>query len=460
MPKCSFLLTRLRFLGVIFFVEAALASAASGQSSEGLSVRSEVSPGPYLVGQGFELGVAVVATGQRPRIEPPRLNGAIAWTIDTDLKPIRASGIGSVVAAENRIVTRFRVVARRSGPLEIPAIHVQLKNRSGRTQPRRLMIQPVPVEGRPAVFLGGVGRFALQAEAIPKVVRVGQELEYRIKVTGTAAWGMTDRPVLERFERLPIRPRVEPKPDETINEPPSRTFVYRLRPTKADEAVLPPVTIASYDPALSRYITHVTASVPVRVVAVAPFDAATIEDPESSRPSGRFTWVAWAAWGSSAVLLLAASALLTLVRRRLRQIPPQGPAAARRHAARLARSLESDKRTLVKEWAAERPVTVGQSEEPFRDAARLVSEELIQYLQVGIGRPPGALTPDEAREGVSQLTDSDDLGKQAGRVTARCDLVQYGHDHAAAKDARELLKDARGLFRALGRVKISRRSDR
>jgi hypothetical protein len=428
------------------------ANVAASQSSEGLSVRSEVSPGPYLVGQGFELGVAVVATGQRPRIEPPRLNGAVAWTIDTDLSPISATGIGSTVAMENRIVTRFRVVARRSGPLEIPAIHVRINNRSGSTHPRRLMIQPVPLQGRPAAFLGGVGRFALQAEAIPNLVRVGQVLEYRIKVTGTAAWGMTDRPVLERFERLPMSPRIEPKPDLTVSEPPSRTFVYRLRPTKADEAVLPPVTIASYDPALSRYITHVTASVPVRVVAVAPFDAATIDGPESSVGSSRFTPVAWAVWGCSAVLLLAASISLALVRRRLRLIRPlHGPAGARRYAARLARSLESDKRTSDRNRF---------SEEPFRDAARLVSEELIQYLQVGIGRPPGALTPDEAREGVSQLTDSDDLGKQAGRVTARCDLVQYGHDHAAAKDARELLKDARGLFRALGRVKISRRSDR
>ena len=125
----------------------------------------------------------------------------------------------------------------------------------------------------------------------------------------------------------------------TINEPASRTFVYRLRPTKAGEAVLPPVAIASYDPALSRYVTQVTPSVPVRVVAVASFNPATIDDPESSRGSGRFIWVAWAVWGPSAVLLLAASALLTLVRRRMRRIRLQGPAAARRYATtRLAQS--------------------------------------------------------------------------------------------------------------------------
>jgi hypothetical protein len=319
----------------------------------------------------------------------------------------------------------------------------------------------VPVEGRPAAFLGSVGRFAVQAEAIPKVVRAGQELEFRIKVTGPAAWGMTDRPVLERFERLPIRPRIKPKPDETVNEPPSRTFVYGLRPTKAGDAVLPPVSIASYDPALSRYVTHVTASVPVRVVAVASFDPATIDDLESSRDSGGLTWVAWAVWGSSAVLLLAASALLALIRRRLRRIRVHGPTAARRYAARLVRRLDPDKMKDVKEWPVGRPASIDQTDEPFREAARRVSDELIQYLQLGIGRPPGALTPDEAHEGVSQLTNSDNLGGQAGRLTARCDLVQYGHGHAAAKqDARELLEDARGLFRALGRVKMSRRRNR
>ena len=102
--------------------------------------------------------------------------------------------------------------------------------------------------GRPAEFLGGVGRFELKAEATPRVVRVGQELDFRIKVTGPAAWGMTDRPELERFDRLPLGLRIEPKPDETTGEPPARTFVYRLRPTEAGEAVLPPVAIAAFDP--------------------------------------------------------------------------------------------------------------------------------------------------------------------------------------------------------------------
>ena len=47
-------------------------------------------------------------------------------------------------------------------------------------------------------------------------MRVGQELDFRIKVTGPAAWGMTDRPELARFERpeLGLRITAGPGSDE------------------------------------------------------------------------------------------------------------------------------------------------------------------------------------------------------------------------------------------------------
>ena len=58
---------------------------------DALNVRSEVGPGPYFVGQGFELRVGVVAGGQRPKIDPPRIAGARTWTIGTEVRPITAS---------------------------------------------------------------------------------------------------------------------------------------------------------------------------------------------------------------------------------------------------------------------------------------------------------------------------------------------------------------------------------
>ena len=118
-------------------------------------MQAEVAPGPYHVGQGFELLVGVIAKGKEPKIDPPRINGARAWTIGTESRPITATGIGSGGDAGIPVCRQVSCGAGRAGPLEIPAIKAQVEGRSGRSQPKRLLIKPVPVHGRPAEFLGG-----------------------------------------------------------------------------------------------------------------------------------------------------------------------------------------------------------------------------------------------------------------------------------------------------------------
>ena len=263
-------------LGALPFLLGVFLAGVS-RASDALSVRSEMGPGPYFVGQGFELRIGVVAGSQRPKIEPPRIAGARTWKIGTGRRPITSSHIGSVVAHESSVLTRFRVVPERAGTLEIPAIPVQLKDRLGRSKARSVSIQTVPLLGRPAEFLGGVGRFELHAEASPQVVRVGQELELRITVTGPAAWGMTDRPDLGAL-RSASGSACGSSPNR-MKRPTSRPAVrssYRLRPIHAGEAVLPPLAIAAFDPSVSRYVTRVTTGLFIRVVAVPSFDPATL----------------------------------------------------------------------------------------------------------------------------------------------------------------------------------------
>ncbi len=423
---------------------------AAGDDSEGLRVRAEIASGPRWVGEGFELRVGVVAAGRRPEVELPRVAGAEVWMIGTELQPVSVSGIGGVRAQANRFISRFRVVARRAGTLEIPPIRARLGDRSGRSRPLRVTIRRVPPEGRPAEFLGGVGRFTLRAEAAPPVVRVGQELDFRITVNGPAAWGMVERPELKRFDRLPIGLQIAPRPDELTQEPPSRTFVYRLRPTRPGPVVLPPVAIAALDPESSRYVTHVTAGVPLRVVAVAPFDPSTVDLGESVESDGRSRGRAWIAWGGSAALLLGAALGLVWVRRR-RRGRRVGPTAARQYAARVARGLEA----AGVGTGRGRDAASGTASS---DAARRTGEQLVRYLELGVGRPPGALTPDEAYQGVVGCTGCDELAARAARLAARCDWTLYRAAPAPSGDDPDgLLEDARGLFTALGRDPISRR---
>jgi hypothetical protein len=294
----------------------------------------------------------------------------------------------------------------------------------------------VPPEGRPAGFLGGVGRLALQADASPRTVRIGQELVYRITATGPAAWGMTGRPEPKRFDRLPIGLRIEPKPAEATHEPPSRTFVYTLRPTRAGEAVLPPMAIAAFDPAAQRYITHVTPGVPIRVVAVPSLDPATIPDlgATDDLDARRDAVLRWGAALGSAILLLGAAAAIGWSRRKARLAGRiGGPGASRRFASRIARGLAAD-----------------AMREPQKLALR-VSTAIIRYLELGMARPPGALTPDEAREGVARCTGSEELGEHAARVAARCDGVLYRDAPGPPEDPQRLREEARELFARLGR---------
>ncbi len=420
-----------------------------GQESDELSVRVKAAAGTHLVGQGFELQVGVVGADRRPEVDRPSIKDADVWLIENDLKPISASGIGGMVAGSNLFLFRYRVVARRPGALEIPAIRARLGDRSGRSRPVRASIRPVPAEGRPAEFLGGVGPFSLKAEVTPSVVRVGQELEFRITVTGRAAWGMTDRPELKRFDRLPIALRIAPRAADLIAEPPSRTFVYRLRPTRPGENMLPPVAIAAFDPSSSRYVTQVTPGVPVRVVAVPAFDTTSIDLEESAGSSHASTRLAWAAAIASSALLLAATVGLVWVRRRTLGHRLLGPAAARRYAARVARGLGS---------ASSVGDGDGDQDRSREELGLEIIEALIQYLQIGIGRPAGALTPDEARQGVSECSGSDELGDRAARIAARCDGVLYRDAPAPAEDDPGRLRDdARGLFADLGRVRTLRR---
>ncbi len=407
--------------------------------ADGLRVRLEAGPGPYYEGQGIEAAAQVLGHDQRPKIELPRLSQAQIWIAGTSFKPVSATGIGSVESGENLYITRLRIVPRRSGPLEIPPILAGLDGQSGRSRPMHLAVEPVPLEGRPAEFLGGVGEFSVQASVQPATVRVGQEFVYRIGLTGPAAWGTVSRPDLSRFDRVPLALRVAVLPDERTSEPPSVTFVYRIRPTRAGNGVVPPVAIAAFDPRSMRYITKVTQSVPIKAAAVAAFDPRTIN---YTAPDGdRNRRIVWA----STALMLSLCALLGLavvIRRRQVLARQTSLRQAQRIARRMVRELSNTGRA-------------GALAGCEGEVAGKIVAGLIAYARLGIGRPPGALTPSEARSVVHELTRSDDLGSQAAALVGRCDRCLFS-ERQTGHDVEQLVANARELFRALGRASVSR----
>ena len=90
--------------------------------------------------------------------------------------------------------------------------------------------------------------------------------------------------------------------------------------------------------------------------------------------------------------------------------------------------------------------------EPVPFAAREINELLSEYLAAGTGHSPGVLTPAEARDGVAELTSSNELGRTAGELGMRCDVILYREVARVADEG--LLDDARRLFEVLGRVRV------
>jgi len=437
--RSTFPVHRSSRLGVfgLAIVLGLLPGSVRAQEDDALSVRIQVAPGPYLVGQGIELSVGVDARDQRPTLELPLTRDARIWVVGTSFKPISVAAIGRMVGGENRFLTRLRLVARTPGTLDLPPVVARLGEREGRSAPVRLKFENPPIAGRTSDFLGGVGEFTAEAEAEVGQARVGQEFLFRIRIAGPAAWGMTTRPELSRLKALPIAARVEPLPDEAIDEPPSRAFVYRVRPSKPGDVVLPPVAIASYDPRVKRYLTRATRGVPLKVVAVPPFNAEKL-DYKPAEPGMLQRAVVATAWLASAAALIVAAFLVgRRLRRRWVESPRTGPGAARRFARTAASEL------------------VERSGESPWEAARRVIDALIEYARLGADRPSGALTPEEARAAVVRASGSAELGLGAARLTARCDRILFAEGgeggEVVTEETASLSRDARDLFAVLGR---------
>ena len=224
-----------------------------------------------------------------------------------------------------------------------------------------------------------------------------------------------------------------------INEPPSRTFVYTAA---ADPAGRRGACRRSRSPRSTptsrRYITHVTPSVPIRVVAVPAFDAATIPDlarPRAARRGGRPrcgtgpSWAGGPAGGARPPRSLGAA---------------QGP--ARRPSGRPGRGRGGFAARI-----GPRPCATSATGDRPRSSALAGHRGPDPLSAARLGRPPGALTPDEAREGVARCTGSEELGVQAARIAARCDGLLYRDARATARRSGPAPGGCPGVFARLAR---------
>lgn len=393
--------------------QLALVFIGSTRDADPFTVRVALKPGTHYAGQAIEAIVSTVAGREAPRIVAPATSDARIIARQQDVRPLTASGIGEVVAATNLFRAHYWIVPRRAGTLRVPPFRARLGERAGASAPLTIEVRDVPAAGRTAAFLGGVGALKVDAEAKPTTIRLGQEVEYYLRLDGPAALGSIERPT-PRFRGV----RVSPEPDQLVTSPPSRLWVWRLRPTRAGELVVPPVPVAHFDPEAKVYLTKLAPSVRVRVMDVPRLDPSAIDYADPAE-----TPEMWRPMFAGGLGLSIALIGLIVARRRFRRPSPR----------RLARRL------LAK---------LGGSQRDVDSTARQINLMVAEFLHHVADRPTGALTPEEARLGIEAAGLEPALATRVGALITACDRARFAGKHETIED---LTREAREVFEMLSR---------
>ncbi len=398
-----------------------LAARSVAQEETLLQARTLVPRGPYYVGEEIPLRVVVEPGTPNVEVLAPRLPEAEFHRVRTVKGETSVEGSG-----EPRSVP-FRVIARRPGRLVIPAFQVRSGDRSTRTAQVVVAVRPVPAAGRSSAFLGGVGRLQPQAEAEPSTLPLGETFEFRIPLRGPGSLGFTQAPTLQGIDRNAVRIEILPTRFDLAAALPSRTFRWRMRPSRPGRCVIPPQPVATFDPRSQVYQTRATPAVAVQVEDVPAFDPAQL-DYRSEAPPDR--------GGTRAIILILVSIIVIL----------PVPVVAGLWWARRRRRGDHP-RTLAARFAREL-ARLG-SEQKADEVARQVVRSLVAYLAAATGRPTGALTPQEAQAAIEAITADASLAERAAMLLGHCDWICYDSrwiDEFEADTSVELAREAANLF--------------
>jgi hypothetical protein len=144
--------------------------------------------------------------------------------------------------------------------------------------PLTIDIRPVPNADQPASFSGAIGRFQLEVDANPKILRVGDPLSVTLTVRGEGLLETVRPPALEQQGPLAQDFKVQADPPAVKTDSDAKTFTYTLRPRHTGIREVPPLEMAYFDPDTQRFQVVRSAPVPLRVDAASTLALTEVVD--------------------------------------------------------------------------------------------------------------------------------------------------------------------------------------
>ena len=136
----------------------------------------------------------------------------------------------------------------------------------------RITVRAHPPDGKPRDFSGAVGQYALQVEAKPTEVKVGEPITLTMRVTGRGNMETVSLPKLYGLDRFKTY-----DPLIKVGER-GKSFEQVLIPEDASVKAIPEIRFSYFDPEGERYHTIKKAEIPLHVTANAGEERLKIVD--------------------------------------------------------------------------------------------------------------------------------------------------------------------------------------
>ena len=318
-----------------------------------------------------------------------------------------------------------------------------------------LEVKPLPDEGRPDLFNGMVGEYAIHVDAEPTTVHVGEPVTLTITVTASnymesiSLGPLRDQPLLaDRFEIPSERslPRLEGK---------SKIYTQTIRPLSTLSSEIPPLRLVHFSPAAETYVTAESLPIPLTVLPAEeigfsgagtyPRSLHTVEggirhnyEKPDMLQNRRLLLFGTRLAVALAILLIppltaGGISLFSLVGRR------------RHHIYRTAKAARAYK--VFRKNAAHIVLSHSMKSEIYRDLDRV----LRAYLGDRLHLTPGALSFRDAAVRLRESgTDSDTLA-ELQQLFELCEAYRFTRGYDEKADAKEIVRNAARIVKAVER---------
>jgi len=350
------------------------------------------------------------------------------------------------------------VIGHRQGRWPFHEKEPVTRRSAANSQRVSINVLPLPAQGKPNDFSGGVGSFDLSVSVDPQRMQAGDAVTVKAVVSGSGYVDAVRLPPLQsndhwRAYEQEAEVRSEVGPDGLSGRV---TFTQALIPLSENAEYVPAVTLSYFDPEAGRYKSQTAGPTPIQVLPADEGGGAVVrviagETRQRVREVGSdiFDIVPDAPAGAqSAAMPSAAAATLPLV-----ALPPALWAAVTllaRKKRRLAEDVGLARSTRAYRSAMRRMRELQAGAQTGADVCHAAARTLMDYVSDKLARPRGEMTAAELRELLRPCV-GDELAEEAAACIAACDLGRFG---GAETDAAEIIERATRAVTRLERGRL------